>query len=146
MPRMSEINVTKSNYFKVPDLVQAAGKPWARAQLAVEIESAEIGEYPAEGDKPAEDSFCITFRGYDKPLGCNLTNRKVLQGIVGDVEWTTGNLKGTRLIVYAESTSMGEGIRVRFDASGETPGQGDVAGESRDGEATPPGDGDEIPF
>lgn len=145
MPKMSEINVNKSKYFKVNDLVEATGKPWARAQLSVEVESAEIGEYPAEGDKPAEDSYCIKFRNHTKQLGCNLTNRKVLQGIVGDVEWNSENLAGTRLIVYAESTSMGEGVRIRYDATGETPGQGDTAGESRDADA-PPADDDNIPF
>jgi hypothetical protein len=127
---MSDINVTKSNYFKVADLVQAAGKPWAVAQIAVEVESAEIGEYPADANGPAQDSFCIKFRGHEKPLGCNLTNRRTLAGIVGqDAEWSTAALAGTRLIVFAVSTEKGEGIRVRFDASGETPGQGDVAGE-----------------
>ena len=116
---MGEINKPKSKYFKVGDLVEITGQPWAKANLPVEVESAEIGEYPAD-DKTGviEDAFLIHLRGYDKPLGCNLTNRKVLQGIVGDVEWNTENLAGTRLVIYAESTSMGEGIRIRYDADG----------------------------
>ncbi len=143
MPKMSEINVQKSRYFKVADLVEATGKPWARAQLPVTVESAEIGEYPGDGDTAAQDAYLIKFVGYEKPLGCNLTNRKVLAGIVGDVEWDSAGLAGANLIVYAESTSMGEGIRIRYNAAADTPAKGDPV---HDSEPPPPGDGDEIPF
>ena len=122
MPKMSEINVQKSRWFKVSDLTEATGQPWAKAQLPVEIESAEIGEYPKDENGVTEDAFIIRFVGHEKPLGCNLTNRKVLAGIVGDeAEWDTPSLAGTRLIVYAESTSMGTGIRLRYDNSASQP-------------------------
>ncbi len=147
-PKMSEINVQKSRYFKVADLVEAAGQPWARAELPVEIESAEIGEYPAEQGSVAEDAYLIHLRGHAKPLGCNLTNRKVLAGIVGDdAEWDTASLAGTRLIVYAESTSMGEGIRIRYDSSGTQQAPPAPASDPmRDEEPPPPTDGDYSPF
>ena len=157
MPKMSEINVQKSRWFKVSDLMEATGQPWAKAQLPVEIESAEIGEYPKDENGVTEDAFIIRFVGHEKPLGCNLTNRKVLAGIVGNnAEWDTPSLAGTRLIVYAESTSMGEGIRLRYDNSAEAnPTRQTKFGNdpihddepaSVGEDVPPPGDGDEIPF
>ena len=118
MPRMSEINVQKSNYFKIVDLETATGKPWGQSNLVVEIESASLGEYPSQDGKPAEDAFFLKFVGHEKPLGCNLTNRKTIEAIVGDVEWDTASLGGVKLQVYAEYTSMGPGIRVRFHQPG----------------------------
>jgi nitroreductase len=167
MPKMSEINVQKSRYFKVADLTEATGQPWAKAQLPVVIESAEIGEYPSDDGKPAEDAFFIYFKGHEKPLGCNLTNRKVLAGIVGnDAEWDTETLAGTHLIVYAEATSMGTGVRLRYDADadskrldeeheqrqrqpkvGNDPVHDDEPPPHTDADAGPPAEDDgEIPF
>ena len=114
---MAELNVQKSRYLKVHDLVEMTGKPWAKAQLPVEIESAEISEYPSQDSKPAEDAFLVHFVGINKPFGLNLTCRKVLQGIVGDdAEWRTEDLAGVKLILFAEGTSMGEGLRIRYNA------------------------------
>ena len=147
---MAEINVQKSRYFKVADLLKATGKPWALAQLPVVVESAEMGEYPGDGDSPAEDAFFIYFKGHEKPLGCNLTNRKVLQGIVGDdAEWTTASLRGVSLIVYAESTSMGTGIRVRYNDAASKAGGDPIRDEepsSVSEDVPPPDDDDEPPF
>jgi hypothetical protein len=111
--RMSEINVKKSSFFKTNDLEELTGQPWAVAQLIGTITSAEIGEYPGEDGKPPEPSFLLTFAGIAKPLGCNLTNREVLQAMCGDVEWNTQALAGVRVGIFATSTSMGPGIRLR---------------------------------
>ena len=140
-PKMSDINVAKSRYYKVADLVEATGQPWAKAQLPVVIESAEISEYPAGDNGIAEDAFLIYFKNHVKPLGCNLTIRKVLQGIVGNVEWDTENLAGVPLVLYAESTSMGEGVRVRYNQPTSKSG-----GDPVHDDAPPPSDDDNIPF
>jgi len=118
MPRMSEINIQKSNYFKIADLETATGKPWGQSNLIVTVESASLGEYPSQDGKEPEAAFFLKFVGHDKPLGCNLTNRKTIEGIVGDVEWDTAALGGLQLQVYGEYTSMGPGLRVRFHQPG----------------------------
>ena len=139
---MAELNVQKSRFFKVADLLEATKKPWALAQLPVVVKSAEIGEYPGDGNSPAEDAYFIYFEGHEKPLGCNLTNRKVLQGICGDdAEWDTKSLKGVSLIVYAESTSMGTGIRIRYN---QPSAKSEPSSVSED--VPPPDDDDDIPF
>jgi hypothetical protein len=138
--KMSEINVQKSKYFKIVDLEKATGLPWGKSNLTVEVERASIGEYPAEDGKEPEQSFLLEFIGHEKPMGMNLTNRKTIQGIVGDVEWDTPALAGLELQVYAEYTSMGPGLRVRFQHA-EPPAVGDethrTAGEDRDADAPP---------
>ena len=116
MPKLSEINVQKSRYFKTADLTEATGKGWAVSQLPVVIESAELGEYPADGNEAPEPAYLVYFKGYPKPFGLNLTCRRVLEGIVGsDAEWDTASLAGVSLILYAEQTSMGTGLRIRFN-------------------------------
>jgi hypothetical protein len=115
---MSEINVQKSNYFKIKDLEDATGKPWGQSNLIVTVESASIGEYPSQDGKPPEEGFFLQFAGFEKPLGCNLTIRKTIEGIVGDVEWDTAALGGLHLQLYAEHTQMGPGVRVRFHQPG----------------------------
>ena len=140
---MAELNVQKSRFFKVADLLEATGKTWALAQLPVVVKSAEIGEYPGDGNSPAEDAYFIYFEGHEKPLGCNLTNRKVLQGICGDdAEWDTKSLKGVSLIVYAESTSMGTGVRIRYNDAASKAGGDPI----RDEEPPPHTDDDDVPF
>ncbi len=119
MPRMSEINVQKSNYFKVKDLEEATGKPWGQSNFVVTVVKAWIDEYPAENGKDPEPAYLLELAGFAKPFGCNLTNRKTIEGIVGDVEWDTGALGGLTLQMYAEYTQMGTGLRVRFHQ--ETP-------------------------
>jgi len=140
---LSELNVQKSRYLKVADLVAETGQPWAKAQLPVEIESAEVGEYPGDGNSPPEDAYLVYFIGHPKPFGMNLTCRKVLQGIVGDdAQWRTEDLAGVKLILFAEGTSMGEGLRIRYNAEAAAP-TGDPV---RDEEPPPPTDGDSPPF
>ena len=159
MPKMSEINVKNSRYFKTKDLEILTGKPWAVAQAIVTVDRAEIGEYAGDAGEPAEPSYLLYFEEYpSKPLGCNWTNRTHLQGIVGDVEWDTENLRGTRLVVFAEQTSLGAGIRIRSSHGAQVPSAGPGATPSDRpptpvqiepdhlGEGPPPGDGDEVPF
>ncbi len=114
MPRMSEINVQKSNYFKVKDLEDATGKPWGQSNLIVSVVRAWIDEYPAETGKEPEPAYLLELAGFEKPFGCNLTNRKTIEGIVGDVEWDTAALAGLKLQMYAEYTQLGTGLRIRF--------------------------------
>jgi hypothetical protein len=134
---MAELNVGKSRYLKVGDLVNKTGEPWAKAEMAVVVVSAEISEYPSQDGKPPEDAFLVYFDEFAKPFGMNLTCRKVIQGICGDeAQWRTEDLAGVRLILFAEGTSMGEGLRIRYNS--------EAAAESRDQDA-PPVD-DDTPF
>ena len=119
MPTMSEINVQKSKYFKIKDLEEATGKPWGQSNLVVTVAKAWVDEYPAEGGNEPEPAYLLEFAGFSKPFGCNLTNRKTIEGIMGDVEWNTDPLAGLKLQLYAEYTQMGPGLRVRFHQ--ETP-------------------------
>ncbi len=114
MPRMSEINVQKSKYFKIPDLVEATGEPWGKSNLVVMVIRAWIDEYPSQDGNEPEPAYLLEFKGFEKPFGCNLTNRKTIEGIVGDVEWDSPALAGLLLQLYAEHTQMGPGLRVRF--------------------------------
>jgi hypothetical protein len=111
--RMSEINVKKSASFKTSDLMEITGQPWATAQLIVTVTGASVGEYPADDGKQPEPAYNLHMAGIDKPLGCNLTNREMLQSMVGDVEWNTASLSGIRLCLFATSTQMGPGLRLR---------------------------------
>jgi hypothetical protein len=127
---MAELNVQKSRYLKVADLVTATNQPWAKAQMPVEIVSAEIGEYPGDGNSPPEDAYLVYFDEFPKPFGMNLTCRKVIQGICGDeAQWRSEDLAGVKLILFAEGTSMGEGLRIRYNA--------EAAAEDRDQDAPP---------
>lgn len=114
MPRMSQINIKKSKYFKIKELEEATGESWGKAFLIVTVEQATVEEYPAEDGKEPEPAFLLHFAGHAKPLGCNLTNRKTIQGIMGDVEWDTAALAGMQLQLYAVSTERGAGIRVQY--------------------------------
>ncbi len=114
MPRMSEINIQKSKYFKIKDLEDATGKPWAQSNLVVTVVKAWVDEYPPEDGKEPEPAYLLELAGFAKPLGCNLTNRKAIEDILGDVEWDASALAGLKLQMYAERTQMGPGLRVRF--------------------------------
>ena len=144
MPRMREINVKRSRYFKVADLLSLTGETaWAKAQLNAVIESASIGKY---NDEDTDDAYFIKFQGIEKPLGSNLTIREFLAGMVGDdAEWDTATLAGTPVCIYAEGTSMGPGVRLRAQAPANVSPAANVqppAGE----EPPPPTDEDDIPF
>jgi len=141
-PKLSEINIQKSRYLKVADLAEATGKPWAVATLPVVIESAEIGEYPGEAGAAPETGYFVYFKGHPKPFGMNLTCRRVLEGIVGsDAEWNTASLAGISLILYAEPTSMGAGLRIRFNDAASKSG-----GDPIRDEEPPPHDDADAPF
>ncbi len=146
MPLMSEINVKKGNYFKVKELEEATGKPWGQSNLVVTVVKAWIDEYPAENGKDPEPAYLLELAGFAKPFGCNLTNRKTIEGIMGDVEWDTAALSGLTLQMYAEYTQMGTGLRVRFhqEAALVDPTGATVGDPVRDEEPPPPTE--EIPF
>ncbi len=145
MPTMSQINVKKSKYWKVKELEEATGLPWGKSNLVVTVARAWVDEYPAEDGNEPEPAFLLELEGHSKPLGCNLTNRKTIEGIVGDVEWDTVPLAGLKLQLYAEYTQMGPGLRVRFHQ--ETPSvetaQAPGGDPVRDEEPPPPTDADD---
>jgi len=148
MPKMRDINVKKSKYFKVADLLNYTGETaWARAQLNAVIESAYTGKY---NDEDEDDAYFVEFRGVGKPLGCNLTIREFLAGMVGDdAEWDSAALGGLNVCIYAEHTSMGPGVRLRAQApanvSPATPAPAQPPAQS-ELEPPPPTDEDQIPF
>ena len=113
MPKMSDINEKNSRFFKMRELEEITGKPWQAAQAILTVASAYVDEYPSVDGKPGDVGYFLTFAGQEKPLGVNWTNRVTLENMVGDVEWETATLAGLRLLIYAEQTSMGPGIRIR---------------------------------
>ena len=148
-PKLSDINVNKSRFFKVNDLTEATGKGWAVSQLPVVIESAEVSEYPSDGNDPPEPAYLVTFKGHLKPFGLNLTNRRVLEGIVGsDAEWDTASLAGISLILYAEATSMGNGLRIRYNDAAAKVGNDPIRDDEPAGDEPPPhtDDDSDLPF
>ena len=109
MPRMSQLNAGDSKWLKVPDLEQLAGCDWSRLNLELVVESTSVDEY-----KPGEPAYCLHFHGIGKPLGCNVTNRRMLEQMLGDVDWLEQSIfRGVRLLVYVEQTEKGPGIRIR---------------------------------
>jgi len=145
MPKMSEINVKKSKYFKVKDLLDATGETaWARAQLNAVIESAYVDKYDEKDD---DDAYFVTFSGVNKPLGCNLTIREFLAGMVGDdAEWDSSSLSGTPVCIYAEGTSMGPGVRLRAQAPASVSPAANASAAHANEQTPPPSDDDDIPF
>lgn len=85
-------DTTQSNWFKVEDL---PGRE--RGTLQVTIAKVGMSKF-----KDGKDSVDLWFHEHPKPFGCNVTNRKRLQMIFGDVELP--ELVGHRIELYAELT------------------------------------------
>lgn len=96
-----------SKWFKLADLEERTGMTWG-AGAAIETTIVEAWEetYP-DGD-PA---YAIRMAGIQKPLGCNLTNRRTLQEmyhIPDEAQWSTETLTGKRIRLFGTMHSNGK--------------------------------------
>jgi len=102
---MSEITKSESTYFKVED-------------LAHEWESMVIRATGMSKYEDGQPSYDLYFYEHPKPLGLNITNRRMLESIVGDVDFSTAALHGLRLELFKEWTQDRagkpcQGVRIR---------------------------------
>lgn len=63
--------------------------------MVVTIKAAGFGTY-----KDGRRSYELSFYESEKPLGCNVTNRKNMLAIFGDIEWDTASLAGKRVALF----------------------------------------------
>lgn len=108
-PRMSEINAGESQWLKYQDLEKIFSTSWPNVHAELVVQGTSIGEF-----EPGKPAYNLHLHGIPKPLGCNITNRRTLGAIVGDVDWLDQSaFAGLKLLVYVENTEMGPGIRLR---------------------------------
>ena len=95
--RMSEMTKSESAWLKVEDVLELTAQVVCRA--------AGYGKY-GNGDP----SFDLYFYEFQKPLGLNLTNRRMLQSIIGEnAEFASETVHGLRLELWKEHTQNKDG-------------------------------------
>ncbi len=106
MPSFGKATAAESRWLKHPDIGEGPN-----AIVDATITGGSMDFYDPER---TEEAYCLHFAEFSKPLGCNITNRRMLQQILGapdTMEWTDIP-SGTVVRLWKEMTSKGTGLRI----------------------------------
>ena len=106
MPSFGQATAAESRWLKHADIGDGPN-----AIADVTITGGSMDFYDPE---KTQEAYCLHFAEFGKPLGCNITNRRMLQQILGapdTMDWTDIP-SGTRVRLWKEMTSKGTGVRI----------------------------------